>query len=74
MHAIGKLCHAPAEHTSQTRFGPPETAGGGARTTRLTPKAVSAMPATVMAEMGSPNNTQAITAVQGGTRYMSELT
>ena len=38
------------------------------RTTRLTPSAVSAVPATVTTVIGSPNNAQAIKAVVGGTR------
>lgn len=39
-----------------------------ARTTRLTPMAVNAMPATVTAVIGSSNRSHAMTAVQGGTR------
>ena len=38
------------------------------RTTRLTPSAVSAMPATVTTVIDSPNKAQAIAAVVGGTR------
>ena len=38
------------------------------RTTRLTPSAVSAMPASVTTVIDSPNKAQAIKAVVGGTR------
>ncbi len=38
------------------------------RTTRLTPKAVSAIPAMIIGVMGSAKSSQAIRAVQGGTR------
>src|SRR5690606_21143525 len=44
------------------------------RTTRLTPTAVSAMPATISTVIGSPNSSQAISAVVGGTRYMRLVT
>ena len=42
--------------------------GFAGRTTRLTPSAVSAMPATVTTVIDSPNKAQAIAAVVGGTR------
>ena len=44
------------------------------RTTRLTPTAVISVPAMVLAVMGSPNSSQAIRAVQGGTRYIRLVT
>lgn len=44
------------------------------RTTRLTPKAVMAVPKTVTAVIGSANSSQAISAVQGGTRYSKLVT
>ncbi len=44
------------------------------RTTRLTPKAVSAVPIKVAAVMVSPNKTHAMMAVVGGTRYMRLVT
>ena len=44
------------------------------RTTRLTPNAVSAMPNTVTTVMVSPNSSQAIIAVVGGTRYSKLVT
>ena len=44
------------------------TFGFAGRTTRLTPTAVKAVPTTVATVMISPNSSQAITAVVGGTR------
>jgi hypothetical protein len=52
----------------------PEAHALGERTTRLTPAAVSAMPATISTVIGSPNSTQAMTAVEGGTRYIRLVT
>jgi hypothetical protein len=46
----------------------------GERTTWLTPKAVSAVPAKVMAVIGSSNNNHAMIAVEGGTKYIKLLT
>ena len=44
------------------------------RTTQLTPSAVRAVPANVVAVMASPNSTQAIMAVVGGTKYIKLVT
>jgi hypothetical protein len=41
----------------------------GGRTTKLTPAAVTTIPASVTKVMGSLNNTHAIMAVVGGTKY-----
>ena len=46
----------------------------GGRTTKLTPIAVKAMPATVTKVMGSSNKNQAMTAVVGGTKYIKLVT
>jgi DNA-binding transcriptional regulator LsrR (DeoR family) len=43
-------------------------------TTKLTPAAVTTMPASVTKVMGSLNKTQAITAVVGGTKYNKLVT
>lgn len=44
------------------------------RTTKLTPKAVKAVPKMVAKVMVSPNKTHAIKAVVGGTKYMRLVT
>lgn len=45
-----------------------------ARTTMLTPTAVKAVPTRVISVIGSPNSSQAISAVVGGTRYSRLVT
>lgn len=45
-----------------------------ARTTRLTPTAVMAVPSTVKAVIGSEKSSHAINAVDGGTRYSKLVT
>ena len=44
------------------------------RTTKLTPSAVSKVPEIVMTVMGSENRSQAKSAVEGGTKYIREVT
>lgn len=64
--AVLFACRTSAPHEVHHR--------GDARTTRATPLAVSSMPSSIETVKASPNKAQAITAVQGGTRYIRLVT
>ena len=62
---------ALAQHRREKSDAAQPLAGrAGARTTSATPTAVRPTPSTVPRVIGSPNSTQAISAVVGGTRYI----